>query len=307
MQLECPPENGVPRGSGRARSWIGPSRRAFAAVGLAAYLLGLSLVVGPVALVAAGVVGALATVALVAPLLGGGRLAGVLPTRKSIGLPRTWPSIRVPRRSPHTVSPAIRAAATRLAAAGGRWKTTAEPHARRAAAAVGAAVSAGRRRAAEVADELPRLVPAAPAAPKAVAGLRADWRLRQAQALNRRGAAARRDGRWRDAAAAHRQALEIYREAGDRKREGLSLANLALAEARLDGEAAVATCEEAAAILREVGERTAEGQVLTNLGALHHRAGRDDAAHRCWAQALALLDPASPEHARVAERLTLAS
>ena len=54
----------------------------------------------------------------------------------------------------------------------------------RATKAARRSLANGRRRAAEVAEELPRLLPPAPAAPKSVTGLRGDWRLRQAQALN---------------------------------------------------------------------------------------------------------------------------
>jgi tetratricopeptide (TPR) repeat protein len=106
---------------------------------------------------------------------------------------------------------------------------------------------------------------------------------------------------------AHGRALEIYRELGDRRNEALTLSSVALAEARDDAEAAVASFEAALEILRELGDTRTEGQVLANLGVVHHRAGHDDAAYRCWADALAKLDPASPEHARLAERLQLAS
>ncbi len=279
----------------------GASRRALATAALCAYLLGLGLAVGRIAIFAAAAVAAVATAALTVSRVRDGAPVAA-------GTPQKETAKRAATR--------LRVAAAGLAPTGDGGATAARLRAAAAAVAASAAratkaarrsLANGRRRAAEVAEELPRLLPPAPAAPKSVTGLRGDWRLRQAQALNRRGAAARREGRWRDAAVAHRRALEIYREAADRKREGLSLANLALAEARLDAETAVGTCEAAAALLHEVGDSTAEGQVLTNLGALHHRAGRDDAAHRCWSQALALLDPASPEHARVAERLMLAS
>jgi hypothetical protein len=169
------------------------------------------------------------------------------------------------------------------------------------------ALGHGRVRAAAVAADLPKLLPAAPAAPRQVAQLRLDWRLRQAQQLNRSGTEARRAGRAAEAAAAHRRAVEIYREAGDERHEALTLSALALAEAPVDPDGAVGSFEAALEILRRLGDERAEGQVLANLGVVHHRVGRDDAAYRCWADALPRLDPASPEHARLAERLQLAS
>jgi tetratricopeptide (TPR) repeat protein len=178
---------------------------------------------------------------------------------------------------------------------------------RRAAQEAQRAFGHGKVRAAAVAADLPKHLPPAPAAPRPVAQLRLDWRLRQAQQLNRTGTDARRAGRAGEAVAAHRRAVEIYREAGDGRREALSLSALALAEAQLDPEAAVASFEAALEILRRLGDERTEGQVLANLGVVHHRLGRDDAAYRCWADALPRLDPASPEHARLAERLQLAS
>jgi tetratricopeptide (TPR) repeat protein len=176
----------------------------------------------------------------------------------------------------------------------------------RAARTALAALAAAARSAVSLAAELTATVRRRAAAPKQVAQLHSDWRLRQALQLNRRGMAARRDGRPSEAVSAHRRALVIYRDAGDRRHEAFTLGKLALAEAPLDHEAAVGACEAALSILRELDDARAEGQVLANLGALHHRAGRDDAAYRCWGDALERLDPSSPEHARIAERLRLA-
>ena len=109
------------------------------------------------------------------------------------------------------------------------------------------------------------------------------------------------------AAAAHAEALRIYRRIGDRRGEALTIAQLSLTRAYDVPEEAVVLGEQAVAILREVGDRSGEGQWLAKLGALYHRAGRDDEAHRCWSQALARLDPAGPDHRRLAARLTAAN
>jgi len=270
------------------------SRRAAAGAALALYLVGLAAALGRPAVVAAAAL-AIGCAAFVAARLLGQRQVdlGALSTRfraaKDAGR-GTW------RAGGRHLDRALDALAV---------------HGRRV-------LRDARRIAAALAHDLPRLLRSTSAAskslsgrrfgqaPKPVAQLHAEWRQRQALQLNRRGAAARREGRAGDAQAAHRRALEIYREAGDRRREALTLGNLALAEAQVDAEAAVASCEAALAILRELDDAHAEGQVLANLGVLHHRAGRDDAAYRCWGHALERLDPGSPEHARISERLALA-
>jgi tetratricopeptide (TPR) repeat protein len=134
-----------------------------------------------------------------------------------------------------------------------------------------------------------------------------EWRVRQALQLNRAGTAHRRAGTLDEAVGSHEQALEIFRELGDRRGEALTLSNLALALAARDPDAAVGRFEEARAILQELDDAHSEGQVLANLGALHNRGGRTDEAVECWRAALERLDPASPEHGRMAERLRLAS
>jgi tetratricopeptide (TPR) repeat protein len=134
-----------------------------------------------------------------------------------------------------------------------------------------------------------------------------EWRVRQALQLNRSGTSHRRAGALDEAVAAHEQALTIFRELGDRRGEALTLSNLALALATTDPDAAVGRCEEARSILQSLDDAHSEGQVLANLGALHNRAGRTDQAVDCWRAALERLDPASPEHGRMAERVRLAS
>jgi tetratricopeptide (TPR) repeat protein len=268
------------------------ARRAAACAALALYLAGLAAALGRPVFVA---VGALA--------LG---LAAFF-------LARHLGQRRVDGRAAETVARAAAVArtGTRRAAAGARsgtrrGATRVTPAIGAAAAHTSRAFSRLRGDAARLARSAPKLLPATASAAKAGAHHHGEWRLRQAHQLNRRGTEARRAGRAAEAAAEHTRALEIYREAGDRRREALTLGNLALAEAHTDRESAVASCEAALTILRELDDTRAEGQILANLGALHHRAGRDDAAFRCWGDALERLDPSSPEHARIAERLTLA-
>jgi hypothetical protein len=278
----------LPRISSFARR---PPPRLLAGAAFAVYLVGLAAALGRGAVV---VVGATAVVAAVV----GASMWVFGPTFSwqfsRPTLPR--PTFTPPAFSAPSVGPEARRTVARALRMG-----------RAAAQEALRALGHGRVRAAAVAADLPKLLPAAPAAPRQVAQLRLDWRLRQAQQLNRTGAAARRGGRAAEAVAAHRRAVEIYREAGDGRREALTLSALGLAEAHLDPDAAVASFEAALEILRRVGDTRTEGQVLANLGVVHHRVGRDDAAYRCWADALPRLDPASPEHARLAERLQLAS
>lgn len=269
-----------------------PPTRLLAGAAFAVYVAGLAAAFGRGAVVVVGataVVGAVVAAAMwfFRPTFSWHAFS--LPT-----LPR--PTFSPPAFSAPSVSPEARRTATRALEIG-----------RGAAQEALRALGHGRVRAAAVAADLPKLLPATPTAPRQVAQLRLDWRLRQAHQLNRTGADARRAGRAADAVAAHRRAVEIYREADDGRREALTLSALALAEAHLDPDAAVASFEAALEILRRLGDTRTEGQVLANLGVVHHRVGRDDAAYRCWADALPRLDPASPEHARLAERLQLAS
>jgi hypothetical protein len=284
----------LPRISSLARR---PPTRLLAGAAFAVYLAGLAAAFGRGAIV---VVGATAVVgAVVAAAMWFFR-----PTFSWHAFSRpTFPRPTFPRPTfspPAFSAPSVGPEARRTAAHALRIGRGAAQEALRA-------LGHGRVRAAAVAADLPKLLPAAPTAPRQVAQLRLDWRLRQAQQLNRTGAAARRAGRAAEAVAAHRRAVEIYREADDGRREALTLSALGLAEAHLDPDAAVASFEAALEILRRVGDTRTEGQVLANLGVVHHRVGRDDAAYRCWADALPRLDPASPEHARLAERLQLAS
>lgn len=129
-----------------------------------------------------------------------------------------------------------------------------------------------------------------------------------ARRLNARGTAHRRSGEHRLAVDAHREALALLREAGDRRGEALTLNNLALALAHAgDDAAALDHFEEALGILRELGDEQREGQVFANLGLMHGRRGRREQALGCLGVALDKLDPQSSEYRRVEEQLRRAS
>ena len=289
-----------------------PPTRLLAGAAFAAYVLGLSAAFGRAGVVIVAETAVVAAVVAAAMRLPRSTFSRPTFSRPTFSRP-TLPRPALPRRTfarptlPRATLTAPAFSAPSFGAAARRTAARARRVSRGAALEALRALGHGRVRAAAVAADLPRLLPPAPAAPRQVVQLRLEWRLRQAQQLNRAGTTARRAGRAAEAAAAHRRAVEIYREAGDGRREALTLSALALAEAHLDPDAAVTSFEAALEILRRLGDVRAEGQVLANLGVVHHRVGRDDAAYRCWADALPRLDPASTEHARLAERLQLAS
>jgi tetratricopeptide (TPR) repeat protein len=79
--------------------------------------------------------------------------------------------------------------------------------------------------------------------------------------LNNLSLALREVGRLEEAITAHRDAVAIYRETGDRHREGGALTSLgvALADMRRFEEAVIAH-QEAADIFQETGDRIARAQ-----------------------------------------------
>ena len=86
------------------------------------------------------------------------------------------------------------------------------------------------------------------------------------------------------------QALAIYRETGDRGREGSTLGNLGCAYYYSLGqqERAIEHHTQALAIFREVGDRQTEGKTLVNLGNAYSRLGQHDPAVEHYTQALAI-------------------
>ena len=70
------------------------------------------------------------------------------------------------------------------------------------------------------------------------------------------------------------QALETFREIGDRRREGVTLGNLGLAWSALgEPRRAIEFYEQRLSIAREVGDRWGEARVLGNLGTAWHALG----------------------------------
>ena len=88
----------------------------------------------------------------------------------------------------------------------------------------------------------------------------------------------------------HEQALDIDREVGDRRGEGIDLGNLGLAHAALGrAEQSIDYHEQALDIDREVGDRRGEVTDLGNLGARPYRdLGRAERAIGYYEQALAI-------------------
>jgi CHAT domain-containing protein/tetratricopeptide (TPR) repeat protein len=86
------------------------------------------------------------------------------------------------------------------------------------------------------------------------------------------------------------QALEIYREIGDRRGEGTALGNLGFAYQSLgDYRQAIDLHEQHLAIAREVGDREGEGRALGNLGFAYQSLGDYRQAIDLHEQALSIL------------------
>jgi tetratricopeptide (TPR) repeat protein len=132
---------------------------------------------------------------------------------------------------------------------------------------------------------------------------------RRALRLNELGAQLRRQGNHEEAAAQHRAALAIVRELGDRRAEGLTLNNLALALVHTTGGVPVAVqlFEQALVVLRELGDEEHEGQVIANLAFVRRRQGRDEDAESLLHAALDKLPPDSSAYHQVEAQLRRAS
>lgn len=135
---------------------------------------------------------------------------------------------------------------------------------------------------------------------------RAAERRKEAWALSHRGARLRQGGRLDEAIRCCESALALFRALGDRRGVALTLNSLGLALAR-NGEPgrAIGCYEDALHTLHALGEGHGEGRVMANLGSAHGAAGRQEQALEYWRAALQRLDPASPEHDRMAEQLQL--
>jgi tetratricopeptide (TPR) repeat protein len=84
--------------------------------------------------------------------------------------------------------------------------------------------------------------------------------------------------------------LESARKLGDRRREGMTLGNLANAlwQVRRSAEA-LAAAQGSLAIFREIGDRTSEGTALNNVGLALHREGRFEESIAAYLEAVAIL------------------
>ncbi|WP_143118382.1 MULTISPECIES: tetratricopeptide repeat protein [Actinomadura] len=91
----------------------------------------------------------------------------------------------------------------------------------------------------------------------------------------------------------------------DRRSEGWSLHGLGYAHHGLhDFDQAVTCYREALDVFREIGDRPGQGETLYNLGQAHLHLGREDAARDCWMRALAVFeDLQTPQTAGVLARL----
>jgi len=284
-------------------------RRVVAVAALAVYLAGFAAALGPAGLAIAASAVVVGAIAVVAARLADHPLELRRPTRLP-ALPQL-PTIRRPERLPPL--PKLTPSLQRLNPSLQRLNTVPRlPHVDVEARlrVVRPHVLRTRDRVATTGRETYELLSARGRAVVAQARDRTAARRSEepdlAVELNRNGAAARREGRVDDAIASHLHALEIYRRAGSRRRQALTLSNLGLAQAETDLDAATASFEAALALLREIDDVESEGQVLTNLGSVYQRAGRAEEATRCWEQAVDLLDPESPQQARLAARLTAA-
>ncbi len=94
-------------------------------------------------------------------------------------------------------------------------------------------------------------------------------------------------GRYGDALALHRHALEAARLAGDRAAEATALGNLGIVSWRVSrNDDAVEFNLRAIELFREAGDRTGEALALCNLGLVHERAGRYEEASGHYRRAL---------------------
>jgi hypothetical protein len=126
--------------------------------------------------------------------------------------------------------------------------------------------------------------------------------------LNATGTQQRRGGRYDEAVACYRQALEILRRLGDRRGVALTQSNLALALSHAGDDVwAVGLFEEAAATLRELGDEEHEARIMANLGVNHRRHGRPEEGNEVLELALSKLSPASSTYQAIEAELRRAS
>ncbi|XWK87599.1 MAG: tetratricopeptide repeat protein [Phormidium sp.] len=112
----------------------------------------------------------------------------------------------------------------------------------------------------------------------------------EADRLLQQGAQQLETGQFREALQPWQQALAIYREIGDLKREGNVLGNLGNAYYSLgDYRKAIEYYQQSLAIFREIGDRQGEGYVLGRLGFVYDALGKYSKAIEYQQQSLAIL------------------
>lgn len=116
-------------------------------------------------------------------------------------------------------------------------------------------------------------------------------------ALGNYGAVLFRSGRYHDALAHWRRALEDARHIGSRHHEGRMLANLCTVHVRLgDYQLALDLGQRAITLLHEAEAYYGEGIVLKSLGLAYRKLGRHDEALAHYQQALAILRRIGARH-----------
>lgn len=114
-------------------------------------------------------------------------------------------------------------------------------------------------------------------------------RREMAMSLNLLGSVSRLRGHYRTAADYQEQALSLYRELGDREKEGVMLHNLAVnASHRGDYESAVSLFEEAIKIHQEIGNRQSELITLTGMASAELGLEKYESAEKKLNAAIAL-------------------
>jgi len=92
-------------------------------------------------------------------------------------------------------------------------------------------------------------------------------------------------------------AVTIFKETGDRHREGMALNNLGGALDRADRvEEAITAHQDAVTIFKETGDRHREGGSLNNLGLALDRAGRVEEAITAHQDAVAIFRETGDRH-----------
>jgi tetratricopeptide (TPR) repeat protein/DNA-binding SARP family transcriptional activator len=96
-------------------------------------------------------------------------------------------------------------------------------------------------------------------------------------------------GHWQDAAAAHRHALDAWREIGDPNGEAQALGDLSFAQYRTGNyDAALRHAHDALSIYRDVGDQRGEADILDRIGLVNWHAARYRDGLTCFQEALVI-------------------